>query len=241
MTVCLFFWGCGKKDDITVAPKPGENTTKCTVHLIGDSTCAAKTESERPKFGWGEKLAGYLDGNKVENRAVGGKSTKTYVSGGQWDKYLKTFRKGDVVLIQFGHNDENTTSSDNRGTTPEEYYNNLCKFISDTKNKEAVPVILTPICRLSYTDGVPNHTHKTYPEQAKKAASDNDVDMLDIEQLTYDWLAKLGEEAANLRFMVSVDGKDTTHLTEQGASEIAEIVAKALKASGNPYLIKLVK
>ena len=66
--------------------------------------------------------------------------------------------------------------------------------------------------------------------------------LLDIEQLTYDWLARLGEETAKLRFMCSVEGSsDTTHLTELGASEIAEIVAGALKSCGNPALTRLVK
>ena len=243
LTVCLFFVCCGKKgDDITIAPKPVV-TVKCTVHLIGDSTCATKSEDDHQnlgKYGWGEKFAAYLDGNKVENRAVGGKSTKTYIEGGQWAKYLKTFKKGDVVLIQFGHNDESTSSSDGRGTTPEEYYNNLCRMIAEAQvSKEAVAVILTPISRLSFTNGVPNHTHKEYPEYAKKAAADKGAVLLDIEQLTYDWLAELGEEAAKLRF--ANGGNDNTHLSELGADEIAEIVAKALKASGNPYLAKLVK
>ena len=246
LTVSLFFIGCGKKeDDIPVAPKPVV-TTKCTVHLVGDSTCAAKNaeDHQKGKYGWGEKFAAYLDGNKVENRAVGGKSTKTYLyassssSKSQWDKYLNTFKKGDVVLIQFGHNDENTTAEDERGTTPEEYYTNLCKMIADVQVwQEAVAVILTPISRLSFTNGVPNHTHKTYPEYAKKAAADKGAVLLDIEQLTYDWLAELGEDAAKLRFAEN----DNTHLSELGADEIAEIVAKALKASGDPYLAKLVK
>lgn len=214
---------------------------KVVVYLAGDSTCAPKSESDRPKYGWGEKFATFLNGNKVENKAVGGKSTKTFRSGGQWEKLMQTVFAGDVILIQFGHNDESTTSSDDRGTTPEEYYQNLCRFIAEAKSKGGIPVILTPICRREFAGGVPKHTHQTYPDQAKKAASDKGAVLLDIEQLTYDWLATLGEEASASRFMVSVDGKDNTHLTEVGATEVAEIVAKALKACGDPTLSALVK
>lgn len=236
----LLFGGCNKKTDIPSEP-PKPKPRKCTVFLAGDSTCAPKSESDRPKYGWGEKFAGFLDGYTVDNRAVGGKSTKTYISGGQWNKLLNLVMVGDVVLIQFGHNDENQTASDDRGTTPEEYYANLCTFIRNVNAKKGVPVILTPICRRSFSGGAPRYTHQNYSEQAKKAASDNDAVLLDIERLTYDWLAALGEEASASRFMVSVDGNDNTHLTEQGATEVAEMVANALKDCGVSALVSLVK
>ena len=241
LSSCLLLASCGNGKIETPSDPPKPSGRKAVVYLAGDSTCAPKSESDRPKYGWGEKIASFLNGNKVENKAVGGKSTKTFRSGGQWEKLLKTVLAGDVILIQFGHNDENTTAEDERGTTPEEYYTNLCRFIAEAKSKEAIPVILTPICRRDFADGAPKHTHLSYPEQAKKAASDKGAVLLDIEQLTYDWLATLGEQASASRFMVSVDGKDNTHLTELGATEVAEIVAKALKTCGNPTLEVLVK
>ena len=216
-------------------------TSSCTVFLAGDSTCAP-SESLRPKWGWGEKFDMFLcDGVSLQNKAVGGKSTKTFISGGQWDKMLKLVSAGDVVLIQFGHNDENQTASDGRGTTPEEFYTNLCGFIDDVKGKEAVPVILTSLCRRSFTNGVVDHTHGEYLTKAKQAASDNSVVMLDIEQRSYEWLTALGEDASIPRYMVSVDPyNDNTHLTELGASEVAQMVALALKSCGNSYLSALI-
>lgn len=249
LTFSLLLCDCGQNDDTTYEPPiprpkdelPETPSTTCTVFLAGDSTCAPKTETDRPKYGWGEKFAPYLNGFTVENNAVGGKSTKTFASGGQWAKMLKSVSSGHVVLIQFGHNDENQTAADERGTTPEEYCSNLESFISDVKAKGAVPVILTPICRRSFTGGVVNHTHGEYPAAAKQAAANGGAVLLDIEQLSYEWLTKLGEEASALRFMVSVNGEDNTHLTELGADEIAEMVAQALKNSGNSYLAALVK
>ena len=225
--------------------EPGTSTptVAASVFLTGDSTCAPKSESDRPKYGWGEKFSQFIiESTTVENKAVGGKSTKTYISGGQWDKMLKSVKKDDLVLIQFGHNDENTTAADNRGTTPQEFYENLCKMIQDVQAKNAVPVILTPICRHKFSNGAPVYTHQTYPEMAKKAANDKSVPVLDIEQLTYEWLNRLGEETSKLRYMMSVEGSsDTTHLTELGATEIAEIVAKAMKASSDTRLSAVVR
>ena len=116
------------------------------------------------------------------------------------------------------------------------------EFIREVKNKGAVPVILTSVCRLQFKDGEPVHSHKTYPEKAKQAASDNGVVALDIEQLSWDWLNDLGYDNAKLRYMISTeDSTDTTHLNELGATEIAQITANALKACGNPDLAKLAK
>ena len=239
LAICLLF-GCGKGEEATIAPKPSGGS-KCKVFLAGDSTCAPKTADKRPMYGWGEKLAGFLDDYKVDNRAVGGKSTKTYISGGQWGKLLKSVVKGDVVLIQFGHNDQNQTAEDGRGTTPDEFYTNLCKFVTETRNKDAVPVILTPICRCLFSEGSARHTHGEYLTYAKKAATDSKAVLLDIEQLTWEWLDNLGEEDAKLRYMVSSDDTDTTHLNELGANEVAQIIAKALKDCGDPVLSKLAK
>ncbi len=239
----LMVLGCSNKAETTTdppKPKP-KDAASAIVYLAGDSTCAAKSESERPKYGWGEKLSQYLNGNTVENRAVGGKSTKTFKEGGQWAKLLKSLTAGDVVLIQFGHNDENQTASDGRGTTPEQYHDNLLEFISDVKDKDAVPVILTPLCRRSFSGGTVNHTHGEYLTKAKEAAGEGGVVLLDIEQSSFDWLTALGEEASASRFMVSVDGSDNTHLTELGATEVAELVAKALKACSDAKLASLVK
>lgn len=238
LTVCLLA-GCGSSKGVTktaVKPDPA-----CKVFLAGDSTCAPRREKDRPKWGWGEKLGEYLDGYEVVNLAVGGRSTKSYIDEGRWDKLIAKVSKGDVVLIQFGHNDEKKKSPDKYAAPNGAYYDNLCRFIQEVKAKEATPVILTSLSRRQFKDGVIKHTHGEYPAAAKKAAADNGVVALDIEQLSYDWLSSLGEKESASRFMFSVDGEDNTHLTELGADEIAEMVAQALKNSGNSYLAALVK
>lgn len=239
LTVCLLA-GCGSSKGVTktaVKPDPA-----CKVFLAGDSTCAPRREKDRPKWGWGEKLGEYLDGYEVVNLAVGGRSTKSYIDEGRWDKLIAKVSKGDVVLIQFGHNDEKKKSPDKYTAPFGDFYGNLCRFIDDVKAKDAVPVILTSLSRRQFDkDGILKHTHGEYPAAAKKAAADKGVVLLDIEQTSYEWLSALGEKESVSRFMFSVDGEDNTHFVELGAQEAAEITAKALKACGDPYLAGLVK
>ncbi len=239
LTVCLLA-GCGSGKVATkTAVKPDPS---CKVFLAGDSTCAPRKEKDRPKWGWGEKLEALLDGYIVVNKAVGGRSTKSYIDEGRWDKLIAEVGKGDVVMIQFGHNDEKKKSPDKYTAPYGEFYGNLCRFIDEVKAKDAVPVILTSLSRRQFDkDGVLKHTHGEYPAAAKKAAADKGVALLDIEQLSYAWLSALGEKESVSRFMVSVDGEDNTHFVELGAQEAAEITAKALKESGEPYLAGLVK
>lgn len=232
---CLLLAGSAT---MTAAEKPKKS---CKVVLAGDSTCAKRKDSDRPKWGWGEKLENYLKGYKVVNRATGGRSTKSYIDEGRWDKLLEQVAKGDVVLIQFGHNDQKKKNADRYTEPYGAYYDNLCRMIADVKAKDAVPVILTSVTRRNFKDGTPRRTHGEYPAAAKKAAADCGVVALDIEELSFQWLTNLGEEKSALRYMVSVDGKDNTHFVELGANEVAEMIAKALKKCGDPYLKAFVK
>lgn len=241
MAACALLWGCGtaKQASKVQVVKPPKT---CKVLLAGDSTCAPRREKDRPKYGWGECLAEYLDGYQVINRAVGGRSSKSFIDEGRWDKLMEKVEKGDVVLIQFGHNDEKKKAAD-RYTEPfGSFYDNLCRFIDEVKAKEAIPVILTSLSRRQFkSDGTLKRTHGQYPAAAKKAAADKGVVLLDIEEISYQWITSLGDEASKARFFVSVDGKDNTHLVELGAKEVAEMTAKALKECGEPYLAGLVK
>ena len=179
LVACLLFAGCSKSDKQEGPIEPSKPSWTF-MYLAGDSTCAPKSASDRPKYGWGEKLRPYLGKCSVDNKAVGGKSSKTYISDGYWSKLTQCLKEGDVVLIQFGHNDESTNSSDDRGTTPEQYYNYLLKMIKEVKGKKAMPVVLTPICRHQFSNGVPVYSHKTYPQKAKDVAAAESVVLLDI-------------------------------------------------------------
>lgn len=197
--------------------------------LIGDSTCADYKIDRRPRFGWGEKFQAHVAGVRVENHATSGRSTKSFLAEGRWDVVMSRLRPGDYVFIQFGHNDEKLTDA-KRGTEPfGEYFDNLCRYIADTRSKGATPILLTPICRRKFDkDGSVVYTHKEYPEAMKKAGHVTKTVVLDIEQCTADWLGRLGKAKSAEYFMYSVDGKDNTHLNSEGADAVASMVAKEL-------------
>jgi len=81
--------------------------SQTTIFLAGDSTMAQKVAEKRPETGWGEMLGAHFQDGKVriENRAMNGRSTKTFISEGRWQKIVDDLKKGDFVFVQFGHND----------------------------------------------------------------------------------------------------------------------------------------
>ena len=119
-----------------------------TVFLAGDSTMAPKLETKRPESGWGEHLQKHFDEKRVrvENHAMNGRSTRTFINEGRWQAVVDKLKAGDYVLIQFGHNDSARDRPD-RYTPPEDYRRNLERFVADVRARKATPVLLTPVVR----------------------------------------------------------------------------------------------
>ena len=115
---------------------------KIKLWLIGDSTLAIKEKKAWPETGWGMPFANFWDSTvTVGNRARNGRSTKSFISEGLWKSVTDELAEGDYVFIQFGHNDEVPTKK--TATTPEEFKTNLIKYITETSNKKAIPVLLS--------------------------------------------------------------------------------------------------
>ncbi|MDE7407786.1 MAG: pectin esterase, partial [Muribaculaceae bacterium] len=121
------------------------------IYMIGDSTMANKpTEGDNPERGWGQMLSGYLsDGIRVDNHAVNGRSSKSFIDEGRWDAVLEKLRPGDYVFIQFGHNDEKPKADRHTdpGTTFDE---NLRKFVNESRARGAKPVLFNSIVRRNF-------------------------------------------------------------------------------------------
>src|SRR6476660_361019 len=115
---------------------------KIKVWLIGDSTMANKETRAYPETGWGMPFTYFFDSTVVvDNRAKNGRSTKSFIAEGLWQPVLDNLQEGDYVFIQFGHNDEGKEKV-GRYTTPDEFRANLEKYISDTRKKKAIPVLI---------------------------------------------------------------------------------------------------
>lgn len=209
---------------------------RITLHLMGDSTCAIKAERKRPETGWGEKLAQFFNNYvTVKNYAQNGRSTRTFIEEHRWDSVCNSLKSGDYVLIQFGHNDEMPEKTSY--TSPEEFANNLKRFVSETRLKGAVPVLLTPICRRRFTDGNFYDTHGKYSAIVRKVAKETDAALIDMHTISMAILVQYGEDESAKLFLHCTAGdcqnypkgiEDNTHLNDIGATVMAEALSKAI-------------
>lgn len=122
-----------------------------TIFMIGDSTMAnKKMDGGNPERGWGMVLPGFFSEDvRIDNHAVNGRSSKSFISEGRWEKVISKVKKGDYVFIQFGHNDEKTDST--RHTDPGTTFDdNLRRFVNETRAKGGIPVLFNSIVRRNF-------------------------------------------------------------------------------------------
>lgn len=215
-----------------------QQPSKTTVYLIGDSTIANKAVSAYPETGWGMPFATFFDSTVVvSNHAMNGRSTRTFLSENRWQPIVDKLKAGDYVFMQFGHNDESKEKTD-RYTTPEDYKKNLVKFISETRVRHATPVVLSPVSRRKFEDGIQQETHVEYSRLAAEVANEQKVAFIDLDMQSRALYQSVGEEHSKLLFLQLQpgehpnypDGKeDNTHFSELGARKIAQLVLNNVK------------
>lgn len=226
---------------------------KTTVYTIGDSTMANKKDPDRnPEHGWAQVLQPFFKDNIViENKAVNGRSTKSFINEKRWDSIYKKLKKGDYVFIEFGHNDEKIEDS-TRYTNPHTSYRyNLIKFVKESREKGAIPILLTSIARRNFNEkGVLVPTHGEYPLETRLTAQEYKVPFIDLEYYTELLEQSYGPEKSkqlHLHFKAGEnayydkDKADDTHLSLLGATKIAQIVVDQIKLLDDSSLEKLKK
>lgn len=214
---------------------------KFTVFMIGDSTMANKDLTGcNPERGWGQMLPGFFSEEiRIDNHAVNGRSTKSFIDEGRWTTVINQVKPGDYVFIEFGHNDQKKEDS-TRFTDPNTTFaTNLKRFVSETRAKGGIPVLFTPIVRRNFDEkGVLVDTHGSYTDATRKVASEMNVPMIDMNRLTHNWVEQTGDEASRQYFMwiepktnpLHPEGKqDNTHLNVAGARVAASLAVQALK------------
>jgi lysophospholipase L1-like esterase len=213
--------------------------TPVTIFLAGDSTMAAKLREKRPETGWGEMLGQHFkDGTvRIENRAMNGRSTKTFISEGRWQKIIDDVKKGDLVFVQFGHNDESKDKGE-RYTPPEDYKKNLIRFVNEVRAKGGTPVLLTPVMRRRFDkDGKFYDTHGEYPGIVRDVARELGAPLIDMHKLSEAVIVKYGDEDSKKLFLQLKPGEnanypkgieDNTHFSPLGAEEMAKLVVAGI-------------
>ena len=222
-----------------LAVAPPTPPHKTIVYLIGDSTMARKIPATFPETGWGMPLVTFFDSTVVvDNRAQNGRSTRTFLAENRWQPVVNSLQPGDYVFIQFGHNDESANYPD-RYTSPEDYRKNLEKFVTETRSKQAIPVLLTPVTRRYFDQkGRIKETHVAYSAATRAVAKESHVLLVDMDELSRTLLQKMGDENSKLLFMYLAPGDhpnyplgraDNTHFTELGARLMAQLVIHDLQ------------
>ena len=198
-----------------------------TIHLMGDSTMAEKDLPEAgEERGWGMMLQNFVDKDvNVVNYAQNGRSTKSFRDLGLWDKVYNAVKPGDYVFIQFGHNDAKESDESRYAAAWGAYQDNLRLFIDGVREKGGTPVLLTPVARRWFKDGVlDRNCHTDYPAAMKAVADEKGVTLLDVTTKTLDWLDSIGDQASKAYFMISTGKDDNTHTVAAGARKVTEIV-----------------
>lgn len=206
--------------------------------MAGDSTMSIKETKAYPETGWGMPFVYFWDSTvSVVNRAKNGRSTKTFISEGLWKSIYDEIQEGDYVFIQFGHNDESKEKVD-RYTTPEEYRANLTRFVTETRAKKGIPILITPVSRRKFKDGKAMETHEEYSPLVREVARALKVPLIDLDAKSLELYQQMGEENSKLLFNQDAPGEhpnypegkmDNTHFNELGARKIAELVLAELR------------
>ena len=222
-------------------------THKPVLYIIGDSTVKNSDGSgKNGQWGWGTVIDAQFDTNKisVRNHAIGGRSSRTFITDGRWDKILETLTKGDYVLMQFGHNDSSPLDDTARargtikgvGNDSTEIYNPIRKmkekvhsygwymrkFVNEAKAKGAIPVICSPIPRDNRKDGKYNRSE--YGAWAKQVADETGAYFIDLQDLIALEYEKMDTTKVNSFFPA-----DKTHTNKEGALLNAEQVVKGIR------------
>jgi len=229
----------------------GEKKVKPTIWLIGDSTVKNGTgKGAGGLWGWGDYLYKQFDTTKIsiKNCALGGRSSRTFISEGLWDKVLLKIKPGDYVIIQFGHNDAGAVNDSSRargtlkgtGNETEEIDNIITKkheivhtfgwyirkYIDDSKAKGAVPIVCSLIPRNNWEKGKVIRSSEDYAKWAEETAVKGKAFYINLNEIIAAKYEKMGEDAVKTNLFLT----DHTHTTEAGAILNAESVAEGIKS-----------
>ena len=211
-----------------------------TVYLAGDSTMAQKLAEKRPETGWGEELQKFFKEGavRVDNRARNGRSTRTFIEEKLWQGIVESLKKGDYVFIEFGHNDGAKDKPD-RYTPPEDYRRNLIRFVSEAREKGAVPVLLTPVVRRRFDkSGNFQDVHGVYPDVVREVAALYKVALIDMHRKSERVIRSYGVEESRKLFLQLKPGEspnypkgieDNTHFSPVGAEVVARLAVEGIR------------
>jgi len=222
---------------------------KPTLYVIGDSTVRnGDGTGKGALWGWGSVIADHFDTTRIhiENHAIGGRSSRTFITEGRWDKILERLQPGDYVIMQFGHNDSGPLDDTARargsikgiGEDSSAIYNPIMKknevvhtygwymrkYVNDAKAKGAIPIVCSPIPRWIFKDGKVERANTSYGMWAEQVAKANGAFFLPLNDLIADKYDVMGADSVKHFFP-----GDHTHTNKEGAEFNAGMVVQGIK------------
>ncbi|WP_404429420.1 fibronectin type III domain-containing protein [Microbacterium lacus] len=225
--------------------------TLTTAYLTGDSTVQTYDPAFAPQAGWGQMIGRFLAPEVVvNNQAIGGRSSKNFITQGRLDDVLRSIRPGDYLFMQFGHNDA-TQGVDDRYASPADYKEYLRVYVEGARQRGATPVIVTPVSRRSFdaATGVFNVSFPEYVAKATELATEEGVLLIDLSASSREYLNEIGPEAAKAVFLHVDPGVfpgrpagtvDDTHFQDYGAIQMARLIAQDIAELGDPLAEEVV-
>ena len=246
--------------------KTQEAGSKPTIYIASDSTVQTYDTYYYPQTGWGqtfsdwfgefveEREADNADFSQsqvyetanviVENRAIGGRSSSSYIQEGKLEDILEDIKKGDYLFIQWGHNDA-TSSRPNRYVSSSDFGSYIMQYVDGAYQRGATPVLVTPVARYSYTDNGDGtvtwaSNFEAYRQVMLSLASEHDIPLIDLTARSGDICEDFGAEGAKALFLCGVEAgdytegaytggsSDATHLQWYGAYKFSQAVAQGI-------------
>jgi len=197
-----------------------------TIYLLGDSTVC--DQPREPYNSWGQMLTRFFKpGVAIANHAESGESLRSSLGAKRLDKVLSVMKRGDYLFIQFGHNDEKEKGEGVGAFTT--YKANLKKFVAAARERGGIPVLVTPMHRLTFdATGQITNSHGDFPEAVRQAAKEENVPLIDLNEMSKPFYEALGPVAAKQAFAPG----DATHHNNYGSYELARCIVEGIRSNG---------
>ena len=200
-----------------------------TIFLAGDSTMSAYSEKSAPQQGWGTALSPLCkEGVKVVNYACGGRSSMSFITEKRWERIRKEAKKGDIVIIQFGHNDAHRGEKNlYRSTDPQTTFKLYLRlYVAEARARGLIPILCTPTALYVFNNGKAVNKRPAYSIACREIAAETKCDLIDLNAYALEKMTAMGEKKAAKLHMIFAPGelakfpkgrKDICHLTDTGA------------------------
>jgi len=203
---------------------------KPTVYLAGDSTVQTYSASQAPQQGWGQRIQEFFTADvSFVNKAIGGRSSKSFIDEGRLDEITKLLKKGDYLFCQWGINDR-YKSDPARYTDPATTFRDYLKqYITAARSKNAIAVLVTPTPRLDYVNGMFMNDFQGYCDAIEAVGAETRTPVIDLQTKALAYYTSVGYEVVERDLAL-----DVLHFKEKGAYQMARLVAEGTGELGLP-------